>query len=249
MGAHVLLYPKVAAGLCAADVDGAALVLADLDGCLISERRAFPDTAAFVAGCGARLWIVSNNATHTAAELSGALAQIGVPVPAGRILLAGEQTLLHLAHLLPGAGLAMYASDSLRDRAASLGLRTDTAEPDHVLLCRDMSFAIPQIEEVTRHLARGAALWVSNTDLSHPGLDGQPVPETGALLAALRAVAPDLTFRCLGKPHTHMVAQVLKVAGARAADAVFIGDNAETDGKFAAAAGIPFIHLRRGPAA
>lgn len=249
MRAQVLSYPKVAAGLSAADVDGAALVFADLDGCLISEGRAYPDTAAFVAGCGARLWIVSNNATHTAAELSVELAQIGVPVPPDRILLAGEQTLLHLVRTAPGAGLALYATGSLRDRAASLGLRTDVAEPEHVLLCRDMSFAMPQIEEVARHLARGAALWVSNTDLSHPGLDGQPVPETGALLAALRAVMPDLTFRCLGKPHTHMAAQVLHVAGARAADAVFIGDNAETDGKFAAAADIPFIHLRRGAAA
>lgn len=230
-------------------VADARLVLADLDGCLISEGQAFPDAPAFVEACADRLWIVSNNSTHTAAALSAEMAALGLHVEAGRILLAGEQTLRHLGTLKPGRAVALYASDCLQAQARAFGLCIDRRDPEIVILCRDLTFAIPELEHVTALYLRGARLWVSNTDCAHPGLNGRPVPETGALLEALRSVVGKLSFDCLGKPHTHMARHVLEMAAVAPEEAVFLGDNAATDGAFAHAAGMPFVHVVRGQAA
>ena len=226
-------------------ISDARLVLADLDGCLISEGRPFPDARGFVEACGDRLWIISNNSSHTAEVLSAELSAMGLSVTADRILLAGEQTLRHLQVALPGCRVALYASDCLKAQARAIGLLAEDQQPDIVILCRDPKFAIPQMADVTAHCLRGAKLWVSNTDTSHPGQRGRPVPETGALLAALDAVMGEVAFDSIGKPHTHMGHTVLFMTGIDPQDAVFVGDNADTDGAFARAIGMRFVHVVR----
>nr|WP_296376967.1 HAD hydrolase-like protein [Yoonia sp.] len=89
---------------------------------------------------------------------------------------------------------------------------------------------------------------MSNIDCAHPSMDGLPVPETGALLAALNAVLGDVAFDTIGKPHTHMARLALDSARIAPHDAIFIGDNLATDGTIARNAGIPFAHIVRGPA-
>lgn len=225
------------------------LVLADLDGCLISEGRPFSDTKGFVEACGDRLWIISNNSSHTAKVLSEELAAIGLQVPADRIMLAGEQTLIHLHDRTPSASIALYASACLQQQASRFGLRVNAPDPEYVVLCRDLEFSIPHMEAVIGHCRRGAQLWVSNIDNSHPAADGLPVPETGALLAALSAVMGEVTFECIGKPHANMAYMVLQRTGCTPEDAVFLGDNTETDGAIAQAMGIRFVHVVREGAA
>lgn len=240
---------RVSDRLDAGAVAEAGLVLADLDGCLMSEGRAYADAPDFVAACQDRLWIVSNNSTHSARALSDALARVGVTICETRILLAGEQTLRHLHETCPGVGLALFATDCLQAQARALGLRMDSDAPEIVLLCRDPKFTIVDLERLIAHLRMGARLWVSNVDRSHPAMDGRPVPETGSLLAALHATLGEVVFESIGKPHTHMVRLALESARIAPHQAVFIGDNAATDGALARAAGIPFMHLVRRRAA
>lgn len=227
-------------------VAGARLVLADLDGCLVAEGRPFADAPAFAAACADRLWIVSNNSTHSAQSLSDELAAVGLSIAASRILLAGEQTLRHLRDTHPGIGLALFASDCLQAQARAFGLRTDSDAPDVALLCRDSRFTIVDLERLASLLRKGARLWVSNIDQMHPAMDGRPVPETGALLAALDAVLGGVAFDTIGKPHPHMARLALASARIAPQDAIFVGDNPATDGAIARHAGIPFAHLVRG---
>ncbi len=245
MGVDVVPDISLVSGLTADLTADARLVLADLDGCLISQGRPFPDARGFVEACGDRLWIISNNSSHTAEALSAELAAMGLDVSAQRILLAGEQTLHHLHAASPESRVALYASEDLKAQAQAIGLQAEEQHPDVVILCRDPAFAIPQMADVTAHYLAGAQLWVSNTDTAHPGQDGQPVPETGALLAALRAVMGEIDFDCIGKPHPHMAHAVLHLTGIAPQDAVFLGDNADTDGAIARAMGMRFVHVVR----
>ena len=226
-------------------VADARIVLADLDGCLMSGGRAYEDAPGFVRACADRLWIVSNNSTHTAAVLAPELAAQGLSVDPSRILLAGEQTLHHLARTRLGHRLALFASDMLLHKARELGLTLVDTDAEIALLCRDLTFAIPDLERLAALIGAGAALWVSNTDLTHPTLKGHAVPETGALLAALQAVAGPVPFTCIGKPDMHMARIVTERTRVAAQDAIFVGDNAATDGALASAAGMPFLHIVR----
>jgi 4-nitrophenyl phosphatase len=223
----------------------AKLVLCDLDGCLIAEGRAFADTADFVAGCGARLWIVSNASDTTAADMSLRLANLGIHVPAERILLAGEIMLDYVANVEQIRHMRLFAPAALIESAKALGVDPAAEVPQAVLLCRDPAVTVDTLGQILALVGQGAPLWVANEDLSHPGHDTQPVAETGALLAALRAIRPALVWRSLGKPDPTMLTMALARSGLGAADAIFVGDNALTDGRAAAALGMSFIHIQR----
>lgn len=224
-------------------------VLADLDGCLISGGTALPGARDLFHICRDRLWIVSNNSTDTSAEMSARLALLDLDIPPNRILLAGEETLRNLAMARPGAGIALYAAPALHALATELGLNTEARHPDIVVLARDTGFDFSDLAQLVGLLHRGVPLVLTNPDHSHPAPDGSPVPETGALLAAVASILPDLKHTCLGKPAPDMIRRALMRAGVLPGAAVFIGDTPETDGTAAAAAGVEFILLHRPGAA
>lgn len=220
-----------------------AAILCDLDGCLISGDHVYPGVPEFAALNGERLWIVSNNSSDTALTLSLRLAALGLTVASERIVLAGEQAVRWLAAERPGAKIAMHAEPPIQALADELGLVESTHFPDWVLLARDTRLNLPRLAAVLAQIEAGASLFVTNLDTAHPDPEGLPVPETGALLAALRACKPNLSFRSIGKPAPDLIEIALGRAGAAAGEAVFIGDNVTTDGEAAMAAGVDFIHL------
>ncbi len=227
-------------------VAGYGQILCDLDGCLMTGGQYYRDSADFVAACGDRLWIVSNNSTHSAKQLSGIFGAAGLVVPEQRILLAGEQTLLRLARLPGPRTLRLYSGPALIDLARELEFDLDAPKPAHVLLCRSAGFVLPDLTEIVRLVvAGGARLWVANTDVSHPGPDGLPVPETGALLAALHAIVPALQFETMGKPSPDMIGMALAATGVMPGNAVFVDDNLDTGGRAAHSAGVIFLQLQR----
>ena len=230
-------------GLLDLDVADRQAVLCDLDGCLISGGGILAGARELVSGSGERLWIVSNNSSDTSETLATRLAGIGLDVPAGRILLAGEETVRHLARHQPQARVAMHVEAPLVELAAALGLLQSKLDPDIVLLGRDARFDLASLEQIAAHVCDGAQLWVTNIDATHPGPTGLPVPETGALLAAVRACCGPVPAHCIGKPSPDLVELALRRSGTSPREAVFIGDNSATDGEAARAAGVEFIHI------
>ncbi|EKF17350.1 HAD-IIA family hydrolase [Nitratireductor pacificus] len=224
-------------------LDRHAAILCDLDGCLISGDRVYDGARAFAARNEDRLWIVSNNSADTAETLSARLHRLALPIAPERIVLAGEQTLRRLALAHPGAAIAMHAEAPLVALAHDLGLVVGESAPACILLARQTRFDLNSLGRLVAQLESGAPLHVANLDRTHPGPDGYPVPETGALLAALRACRPDVAFRSIGKPAPDLIDIALERAGATRGDALFIGDNPETDGLAARAAGVAFIHI------
>lgn len=222
-----------------------AAVLADLDGCLVSGTIVLPGVPELFSRIGDRLWIVSNNSTDTAETLSDRLAAVGLRIAPSRIVLAGEESLRRISQERPAARVAIYASPILRRLAAGLGLVEDRTAPELVILARDTDFAFSDLAEVMHHAARGLPIIATNPDPSHPDAEGFPVPETGALVAALRAALPDLDIPALGKPEPDLAELALSRAGVAAAEAVFLGDTPDTDGVAARRAGIDFVLLRR----
>jgi ribonucleotide monophosphatase NagD (HAD superfamily) len=116
-----------------------------------------------------------------------------------------------------------------------------------VVLCRDTDFDYARLAAIARALAAGAELWVANPDLTHPGAGGRIVPETGALLAAVRAVAPAAPPRVFGKPEPALF--LTGLAGTPPAEALMLGDNPATDIAGARALGLPALLLGPHPQA
>jgi ribonucleotide monophosphatase NagD (HAD superfamily) len=174
---------------------------------------------------------------------------MGLDIPANRIVLAGEETLRALARTRKSARVALFAADPLLALADDLGLLRTDLDPDVAVLARDPGLTLARLSRLAALVHDGVPLYLTNPDPSHPGPDGAPVPETGALLAAVATVVPSVPVACLGKPAPDLVRIALARAGALPGDAVFLGDTPETDGAAARAAGVAFIRVARPEAA
>ncbi len=232
-------------------IRAAEVVLADLDGCLATGNAPLPGAAELAGALGERLVVVSNNSTEDAPQLAAQLRAGGLALAPGRIVLAGELAVQLVAERWPGARLLLAGSATLAARARAAGLQLTQQDPEVVLLCRDLTFSYARLQRIAGALKEGAALVAANPDLTHPGADGVPVPETGALLAAVRAVAPTgCEPLVVGKPEPLLFRAALARAGVRdAARAVMIGDNPATDIAGATALGMPAILIGAAPAA
>lgn len=224
----------------------AAGYLIDLDGTLISDRTVLPDARWLLDAVAGRYAIVSNNAEHTPRQLSRALKAIGLPVPEEKLVLAGTTAIDIIAEEFSGASLMLLGSAALIGYARARGLKVGHPAPDLVLVTRDRRFTYAKLAQATQAIVSGAALIVAAPDVSHPGPNGIPVPETGALAAAILATTALCNYRIIGKPEQALFKLGCARIGVDAGHAVMIGDNPDTDGLGAARAGMRFFRVNRG---
>jgi len=228
---------------------GRPSLILDLDGTLIREHQPIEGAAALLHAFRGRFVIVSNNSTHTARQMARRLRSMGLPVRAGDLVLAGEQLVEYLCAGHAGARILMRASPALKRQAAARGCRLVERDADIVALALDKGFDYAALAAIARELARGARLAVSNIDSTHPGPNGQIVPETGALLQAVVACAGSRPWHVAGKPGPAMFREGLRRLGSTPADTLVIGDNPDTDAAGAVRAGLRYVLVGSGPQA
>lgn len=225
---------------------GAGGYLVDLDGTLIKGNQILPDTHWLLEAIAGRYVILSNNAEHTPVQLSRLLGSMGLAVPPDRIILAGTCAIDRIADTLPGAALMVVGSRALKFYARASGLRTGVLNPDVVLIGRDRQFTYEKLAAAAAALSGGARLFVAAPDLNHPGADGKPVPETGALAAAVIACSGTTEYTVIGKPEPVLFDIACQRLGVEFADAIMIGDNPQTDGLGASRLGMRFHRVHQG---
>lgn len=228
-------------------MNGTRGYLIDLDGTLISGGALLPGAAEFFARLGERCAIVSNDAEHTPMELARRLRKIGLPADPARIVLAGTTAIDVMARSRPGTRVLMLASPSLMRYAAARGLQPVAENCNIVFVGRDRRFSYAKIASAAAELAAGAELWLACPDASHRGQQGRPVPEPGALAAAIIACAGSgLVPRVIGKPEPALFERGCACLGILPHHAVMIGDNPATDGQGARRIGMGFLHVQPG---
>ena len=216
-------------------------LLLDLDGTLILQDETVEGATELLSRFDGRFAIVSNNSTHTAASMALRLRRMGLRVPSARIVLAGETAVRLVCREFPGARVMLIGSQAIRRFALAQGCRLAETEVDVVLLALDMRFSYQRLSAIVHALQQGARLVVANGDLTHPGPNGTRVPETGSLLASVRAASGTDPLLVVGKPAPLLFEEGLRQLGAAPDDVVVLGDNPATDGDGAARLGLPCI--------
>jgi HAD superfamily hydrolase (TIGR01450 family) len=218
------------------------LVLIDLDGCLAFGNEPHPAAPNLLAQLDARYAILSNNSTQTPASLAKHLTDRGLVVDPARIILAGALMIDILAAKRPDRSVALFAASEIEDYALSKGLVISrTGDADLVALARDTAFTYEKLQRGVALLANGAEFVASNPDLTHPGRERIPVPETGSLLKMFEACIPRVIPEIVGKPNAVMFKTALARFNCAAGNAIMVGDNPMTDGLGAERAGIRSI--------
>jgi len=216
----------------------------DLDGTLTVGERPTRGARELLAAIGGAYVVLSNDSSHSPAGLALELAALGLDTPVERIVLAGAETIRLLGQERPGAHVLLLASPALEQLAVAQGLVLAPDRPQLVVLARDERFSYERAANAVNAVLRGAQLVATNADLTHPGADGSIVPETGALLAALRACCPQAPCRVIGKPEPYLFVEALRILGTRPERTLVIGDNPATDGAGAQRLGMPFLRVR-----
>lgn len=220
-------------------------VLIDLDGTLMAGGHLLPGAASFLLNLDRPFVILSNDSEHTPEQLAELFRRNGIAVAPDRFILAGVTLIEALAVAEPGVRVMILASRRLRERARDRGLEVTDIDPNVVLVMRDRQFSYGRLAAAVRALHRGARLILACPDTAHPGPFGEPVPEAGALAAAMLACVGPLGYRVFGKPEPDMFRLAAMRLGLDPSECAMIGDNPDTDGKGALRSGMTFFQMER----
>ena len=218
--------------------------LIDLDGTLLSGGRLLPGARELLEHAAGRFVILSNDSEHTPVELSARFRQLEITIDAERFILAGTFALETLAGRGKIERLMLLGSQSLCAYARHLRFRVRSRDADCVFVARDRRFTYAKLAAAAQEVARGATVAVACPDTTHPDPTGLPVPEAGALAAALLACTGSVPVEVFGKPAHGMFRMACARLGIAPEDGLMIGDNPATDGKGAADIGMPFHHAQ-----
>lgn len=229
--------------------------LFDLDGTLWTGSELYDgasDLMQCLAEAGRMCVIVSNNSVLTGDRARAVLAERGLagdPLAVTVTDVAGEYVATMLGPEAARSRVRVVGAPFLAERCRAAGLETvDLWEPeqaDVVLLGLHDSFTYQSLERLAACVEQGERLVATNEDPWHPGPNGAKVPETGALLAGVRAICR-CEYRAVGKPGRLLFDRALELAGVAASDAVMIGDNLDTDVAGARRAGIDSVWISFG---
>ena len=225
--------------------------LFDLDGTLWSGSELYDgatDLIRLLVAHDRRVVVVSNNSVLTGSEVVDELAARGLGSGVRAVTVtdvAGEFLQAECGACAVRVVGAPALARRCRDHGHQIVDLWDPSAAAALLLGLDASFSYQTLARLAACIERGERLFVTNEDGHHPGAHGVRVPETGALLAALRAVVP-CEYRSAGKPGPLLFRRALELAGVASDDALMIGDNPDMDIAGASLQGIDSVWISFG---
>ncbi len=205
--------------------------LLDMDGVLyrgMSVREGARELIAHLNEHNIPYLCLTNNATRTAAQYEQKLHQLGLPIPASRVLGVAETTARWLAARSPGATVYVIGADGLRQELSRSGLRlVETEEATWVVVGLDMELTYGKLKVATRAICRGAGFVGTNPDTTFPEADGLS-PGCGAILAALEAATNKRPI-IIGKPEPIIFREALARLSLPPEQVAIVGDRLDTD--------------------
>ncbi|MFC3802755.1 HAD-IIA family hydrolase [Cohnella sp. GCM10012308] len=209
--------------------------LFDLDGTLYRGREPMPgarEVMNTLRSAGKPIQFVTNNSRHTAEEIARKLNGMGIQASSRDIVTATEYTGRFIRELHGCLKLAAAGSDAfvaaLREAGHHVLDSGERGAVDAAVIGLDPAFTYEKLEWLAQSVSAGAMLIAANADACHPGEGGYPVPETGALAAAVES-ASKKKAAYVGKPEPYLFRYALQLCGGEGDRAVMVGDNYDTD--------------------
>ncbi len=112
-----------------------------------------------------------------------------------------------------------------------------------VAFCRTLTYR--KLAKATGLIRKGVPYIATNPDVLFP-VDKGYIPDTGAILALIKAATGVEPSAILGKPNMLMLEHALSMKGIKLEEAVLFGDRLHTDIEMANMAGITFVLVLTG---
>lgn len=207
-------------------------VLLDMDGTIYRGNTALPGVDAllsFFDEQGITYACVTNNSTLTPAQYEQKLANMGLHVPAARVITSSTVTRHYLQERAP-RGTPVYAIGMQGLQEALFGdgyFVQDDKHPKYVVVGMDIEVNYARLRTAALAIRAGAVFVGTNPDRTLPNEIGL-LPGTGSLLALLQA-ATDVEPVVIGKPGPTMMHAAVELLHADPSRTLTIGDRLDTD--------------------
>ncbi|MDH2444948.1 HAD-IIA family hydrolase [Amnibacterium sp. CER49] len=226
-----------------APLDGADVLLLDLDGVVYRGKHAIPhavDALTAIAADGTRVGYITNNASRRPETVAEQLRGYGLQVGTDQVVTSPQAAVRMLGERLPaGARVLVIGGDGLTTAVEGAGFAVVTSAddaPDAVVQGFSPDLGWKDLAEASFALADPDRLWVAtNTDWTIP-VERGIAPGNGTLVSAVHSAVGRLPV-VAGKPERPLFDTAVERFGA--GSPFFVGDRLDTDIAGANAAGMP----------
>jgi HAD superfamily hydrolase (TIGR01450 family) len=226
------------------------LFLFDLDGVFYKGKESrvkIGGTRAVEAlrSAGRRLFILTNNSTDSAATVHSRLIDFGIPVRREEVLTSGLLTAEYLKEKHGKVSYFLVGEAGLDAEMRRCGHRRTKGESaDFVVVGLDRGITYDKLDQAARLARNGAGIVATHISRLYMYKTG-PAMATGPLVRAIEYASQKRAV-VIGKPSRLMFSIALGRSGVKRADAVMIGDQADTDILGANRAGIDAVLVTTG---
>ena len=205
----------------------------DVDGTIVRGERLLDGAAEglrTLEDAGLSRLLFSNNPTRGAAHYRERVGSHGIEIGAENVLTSATVTAEYLASAHDGDAVYLVGEDRLAAilREAGLELTTDPSAADLVVGSIDRAFTYDDLRLGLAALERDVPFYGTDPDVTIPTDDGT-APGSGAVLAAMEAVAGRKPDAILGKPSPVAADAARARLEVEPADTIVVGDRLDTD--------------------
>jgi HAD superfamily hydrolase (TIGR01458 family) len=225
-------------------------IVLDLDGVLLAAGAPIPgavDAVRALQAAGRPCAVLTNMTSARPADISARLAEVGIDLPAERIVTAAVATAEVLRTSYPDARILLVAERGSEPEFA--GCRLVTGPPADLVVVSgpDESWTFSLLDEALRALLGGARLIAMQGNAWWLSADGARL-DSGSYVHAL-AHASGARPRVIGKPSAAIFRSACRALGLPPAACVMVGDDLRSDVLAAQRAGLRGVLVRTGKGA
>lgn len=221
----------------------------DLDG-VLSVGKENPrylggrEVIAKIKATGRKAAVLTNDSTHIRQEILENLRRFGFNFDFDEILTSSYLSATYLAQRFGKASFFLVGEEGLRRELQAAGHNAAESQPDAVVVGFDRNLTYQKLDQAIKHLREGSMLVGSYGGAVYMS-DHGPAMSAGPIIKALEYGSGKRAIM-IGKPAPRMFQLALRRTNEKAANAVMVGDQVETDLLGAHRAGVHTILVLTG---
>ncbi|WHY82135.1 TIGR01457 family HAD-type hydrolase [Siminovitchia fortis] len=204
--------------------------LIDLDGTMYRGKESIPEAAQFVARLnkkGIPYLFVTNNSSKTPGQVADHLNHFGIEAKEEDIFTTSMAAADYLYENHPDTSVYVIGETGLISALQEKGLNLTDKDPEAVIMGIDRKITYEKLAKACLFVRNGALFFSTNGDTALPTEKGL-LPGNGAITSVV-SVSTQTEPIFIGKPHSIIMEQALKVLGSPKEKTLMVGDNYDTD--------------------
>lgn len=192
---------------------------------------------------------ITNNSSKAVTQYVEKLSRLGIAAQARDFCTSAHAMVFHLKNECPGAKIFLLGTPALEQYFEIEGfklIREYGENPDYVVLGFDTTLTYEKLRIGCDYIVDGVQFLATHPDLTCPVEGGRSIPDTGSMLAMIKAATGKSPSIIIGKPNPCIINMVMNQTSFSKDEIAVIGDRLNTDILSAINAGVTSIAVLSG---